>query len=629
MEESIAKSASEECKCVCSEHDIFVYPDETYLDRGKIVIQSVANRKILIEIPIKSDIIEFINPTVDKRNTIVETNNEGKAEASIKYNIPMGLSESYADYSDIDVLLDNINDLEVIGYYQTISDAGPKKFSGKSWQLFQSYEYSIKANMQNLINEYNDPNACPGALPNPCFEIPLFTDGLLNNALALTELTGKSAGLNVVQAYENFACASYQERLLSWFYKKRFHNDKKIAARVNGIEMLPYSIIGGVHRFVGIFPAGLKSRFQTSADSCCTKTLDPWWFQDGPRVITPANQKTFSVLLAATVVAPLTIEAAGSIALSEGIALKNAFLRVLFTAGATGGIGGATWVSSTSLTWEEAIKKIGDAASLDIVFDSESSHLIDLSAENPVYDKETVNLILNKPEKVNFPDDMCASSRILAAIEGNDLFNLLKGVADHLVKLSVSCPVKITIKGTDGKSDFSYNLVDNSYSGEIPGIIFSMTDEENGETKAQVLFSGTESDIRIEALESGTFTLSVTEIKSGDKKPTEARYQDIPIQKGDQFALQVINDKDHQALLGPNNELISPTVMAVEVDIDRDGHTELVDCDDKDAAIYPGADEICDEKDNNCDGAIDEGCNLEQSSGGGGGSCFVGGIMTY
>jgi hypothetical protein len=32
------------------------------------------------------------------------------------------------------------------------------------------------------------------------------------------------------------------------------------------------------------------------------------------------------------------------------------------------------------------------------------------------------------------------------------------------------------------------------------------------------------------------------------------------------------------------------------------------DCDDNDASVYPGAEEICDNKDNNCNGEIDEGC---------------------
>jgi hypothetical protein len=32
------------------------------------------------------------------------------------------------------------------------------------------------------------------------------------------------------------------------------------------------------------------------------------------------------------------------------------------------------------------------------------------------------------------------------------------------------------------------------------------------------------------------------------------------------------------------------------------------DCDDADTTVYPGAPELCDEKDNNCDGNVDEGC---------------------
>jgi hypothetical protein len=36
--------------------------------------------------------------------------------------------------------------------------------------------------------------------------------------------------------------------------------------------------------------------------------------------------------------------------------------------------------------------------------------------------------------------------------------------------------------------------------------------------------------------------------------------------------------------------------------------TNNTDCDDKNAFIHPGAKEICDGKDNNCDGTIDEGC---------------------
>ncbi len=44
----------------------------------------------------------------------------------------------------------------------------------------------------------------------------------------------------------------------------------------------------------------------------------------------------------------------------------------------------------------------------------------------------------------------------------------------------------------------------------------------------------------------------------------------------------------------------------VEVDNDGDGVVEADDCDDNDASVFPGADEVCDEIDNDCDGLIDD-----------------------
>ena len=53
------------------------------------------------------------------------------------------------------------------------------------------------------------------------------------------------------------------------------------------------------------------------------------------------------------------------------------------------------------------------------------------------------------------------------------------------------------------------------------------------------------------------------------------------------------------------------TKQITGTDLDQDGFPAETDCDDLDSTTFPGANELCDQRDNNCDGSIDEGLSLE------------------
>ncbi len=57
---------------------------------------------------------------------------------------------------------------------------------------------------------------------------------------------------------------------------------------------------------------------------------------------------------------------------------------------------------------------------------------------------------------------------------------------------------------------------------------------------------------------------------------------------------------------GDKDEPLPDETGIAASDADGDGYSSDEDCDDDDPAVHPGADEVCDEVDNDCDGEIDE-----------------------
>jgi len=82
------------------------------------------------------------------------------------------------------------------------------------------------------------------------------------------------------------------------------------------------------------------------------------------------------------------------------------------------------------------------------------------------------------------------------------------------------------------------------------------------------------------------------------------------VTEGDVDAIEQLIDDTLAQLLGALPPTTTTTTQPACIDNDQDGYGTNCpagdDCDDGDASVYPGADEVCDGKDNNCNNQVDE-----------------------
>ncbi|MBN94431.1 MAG: hypothetical protein CL928_10210 [Deltaproteobacteria bacterium] len=81
---------------------------------------------------------------------------------------------------------------------------------------------------------------------------------------------------------------------------------------------------------------------------------------------------------------------------------------------------------------------------------------------------------------------------------------------------------------------------------------------------------------------------------------------------GGDTAGDVTDDDSDTGSGGTTDDTPAPPPAPLDcIDTDLDGQCQDTDCDDWDPLVYPGATEVCDGFDNNCDGQVDEGYDLD------------------
>jgi len=138
----------------------------------------------------------------------------------------------------------------------------------------------------------------------------------------------------------------------------------------------------------------------------------------------------------------------------------------------------------------------------------------------------------------------------------------------------------------------------------VPGRMFTVITDESGK-------------FQLQGLAAGSYTLAY---RKGDKLLNQNR--GVQVLAGQTSALGVIAFCDRRGVaVGGNAASAAVMPMAQTActadstdpqckDADGDGVVAALDCDDNNAKVYPGAIELCDGIDNNCNGSVDDNVSV-------------------
>jgi hypothetical protein len=517
----------------CESASIIIYPHEEYIDKGEILLKYVPDTEVYLNIS-EGARLEFDDPGSDGYSATVITDGKGEARIRVKYTFLK--LEDMQDHPEI----------RVDAYIRDQQD---------EIKRIATYEYNVSENFDQLLEEFEDPELCPGARSNPC---DLWFQKVVRNVGALKgDATWLFAMISKVHHFpfytykgqSDFLSGPYQARLMSWFYNKRFHKNKKIAARVNGIECLPYDYASFFpHNTVGIFPAGIRQADKHVPAGLTTWFLDPFWEQK-PQVLSPSDEQGYISWKKVPGTIANIIEVGKTTIITFSL---KAFVVVL------NGIFGTDVGLDLGTNVKNLFIRITSSAAGGLLFDSDYESLIDIVAGSDHFDASEVTEIMKTNQII--PDPECPSLDLREGYNSALVQALRKAhfVSRHhpqIPVLRVRSPVAAKVKAPNA-GYFKYNLVNNTYSGDFPALAI-YSSEGNGTSMLDLVPYEKNFEVEITALDQGKLTFQIIRMN----KQRMAMFNNIQINKGETYNLGFSGDEGFESLKGPKGIVIPPEIL--------------------------------------------------------------------